>query len=267
MSPMSVAKAARELAVVVALGAAPWSMAPVLLTAPPESAPAASSQNNGAPGEAQPAEAVPEPPVEPATLLPLEAREDLFKVIEGEGTGEQIRQQLVESEEGVYVLTFGDRNRLFLTKDADGALVIARLELLDENKGVAYDPAVPLLPASIRPGRAYEYASQARVYDLETREVTHSGTARHRINEIARGQFDTDIGQTRGYLVTLDHRVNLPLATVTIDLEVGYEPGYGIVYRRMRSNVQKLGLFGESATRSAVISRRDTGEPDVQEVP
>ena len=194
-------------------------------------------------------------------LLPLAERRHTFRIIEGDGAGEQVQQTLrpaqeQEGEPGQWVLELGDLNRLYLRRNEAGDVEAVRLDLPQENRAVVYDPPVVMIPARVEAELAGATTSRARVYDLESGELTHTGQVTHEIKQVSRSRFDTAVGTQQGYLIVIDHEVDLDLGNATLGLETGYVPGEGMVYRHMRYTIEKLGFFGDTTRRTAVLAER-----------
>lgn len=203
-----------------------------------------------------------EPPVPSERVFPLAERSRPFKVIEGERKGEVLTMSLSRAdrgEAGRWVLELEGQNRVFLRRNDAGAIVIERIELLDQNKAVEYDPPVRLLPDRLRPGEEYSTESRAVIYNLETGERTREGRATHRARRVATATFDTPAGKMRGYLVGLVHEIDLDLANLRIVLQSGYTDEHALVYRRIESTVEKLGLFDETSVTTAALAETQSG--------
>lgn len=191
-------------------------------------------------------------------LLPLEARTHVFQIIDGDRRGEQVPLSLRRpeaDEPGEWVLQFSDLNTLYLRTDAEGNVMILRLDLPEEDYAVTYDPPVRMLPAEIRPHERIDEQSTASVWSLESGELEHTGQVSHKVKFATRTRLLTEAGVWDGYVVPIEHEIDLDQADVQIDLAGGYVPGLGLVYRRMHYTHQAFfGLFGESRYRAAVLA-------------
>ncbi|MEX2672439.1 MAG: hypothetical protein WD294_10050 [Phycisphaeraceae bacterium] len=190
-------------------------------------------------------------------LLPLQVRERTFRVIDGERLDERLPLELRRTrgeEPGEWVLEFSDLNTLYLSVHPEGALTIVRLDLPSEDFAVVYDPPVRMLPAEIRPHEQIVERSTVRVYSLETGELEHTGNVEHKVLFASRSRLTTDVGVWDGYLIPIEHKIDIPWADVRLDLAGGYVPEVGIVYRRMEYTRTSIGLFGETVRRAAVLS-------------
>lgn len=191
-------------------------------------------------------------------LFPLEAWTRSFEMIDGDRAGEQlplVLRQPDPDEPGEWVLEFDNLDTIYLQTDAQGDIEMVRFDLPAETFSVVYDPPVRLLPAEIRPHVRIEEESTAHVYDLETGELEHTGEVTHKVKFASRSRFASDVGEWEGYLIPIEHEIDLPRAHVRIDLAGGYVPELGVVYRRMDYTREAfLGLFGNTERRAAVLA-------------
>lgn len=191
-------------------------------------------------------------------LLPLAPQSRTFKMIDGERVDELVTLSLrraVAQEHGEWVLDFADFDKVYLSTDDRGSLTIVRIDLLEDSYAVVYDPPVRLLPSEIRPHVRIEERSVARVYDLNTGRLKHTGQVTHRVRYASRSRFTTPVGQFDGYLIPVEQEIDLGNASVIIDLAGGYVPDLGMVYRRMDYTREGFfGLFGETKRRAAVLA-------------
>ncbi|MEX2672300.1 MAG: hypothetical protein WD294_09350 [Phycisphaeraceae bacterium] len=201
---------------------------------------------------------------EPATprvpgeqLLPLDERTRTFRIVEGDRAGERVTLTLrraAENEVGDWVLTMTDLNVMHLRRTRAGAVEVLRLELPRENRAIDYQPAVRLIPASVVPQARVEVTGIARISNLETGEQVRSGRFSHQVDQVTRSRFNTQAGERVGYLVVVDHQVDLDLGQLQLSLEGGFVPGQGMVYRHMRYTIDKLFVFSETTRRTAVLA-------------
>lgn len=190
-------------------------------------------------------------------LLPLSERRRWFRIVEGDRSGERVPLTLRkarEGEAGEWVLALSDLNRLHLRRGPSGGLEVVRLELPREQRAVEYEPAVPLIAGRIVPQTRVEMTGLARVYDLETGELSRTGRFEHTVAEVTRSRFNTPAGEREGYMVVVDHRVDLDLGQLQLNLEGGFVPGEGLVYRHVRYTIDKLAFFSETTRRTAVLA-------------
>jgi hypothetical protein len=196
------------------------------------------------------------PTVPGERLLPLTERTRSFRILSGDGVGNRVTQKLrpaEESEPGDWVLNFDSLNVLYLRRTEGGAIEMVRMDLPREDRAVVYQPAVRLIPPRLRPRLTEVGTGLARIYYLDTGERRRVGAFRHEIEEVSRARFGVPNGPVAGFLVVLDHEIDVDFGKVRLELEGGYVPGEGLVYRHMRYTKEKLGLFGETLRRTAVL--------------
>lgn len=202
-------------------------------------------------------------PVVPAEqLLPLEPQQRTFKIVAGDNRGDLMPMVLREArrgdpgdpgEPGEWVLEMDDLNILFLERDDDGNVLIVRMDLPREGYMIMYQPPVRLIPSRITPDLRIEERAQASVHDPQTGQLQHTGDVTHNIKRVTRTRFDTPDGPQQGYMVITEHAIALGPANVELEMEAGYLPGDGMVYRHIRYTITRLGIFGNTTRRTAIL--------------
>lgn len=188
-------------------------------------------------------------------LLPLSPHVRDFRVTEGAHEGRTLQQRLVQGQSrGQWELELEGYNRLYLQRGASGDLMLSRIDLIDQHMAVVYDPAVTFIPAEVPASVSLVERANVTVYDLQTGEQTRTGTATHEIESISRTNFNTPVGVLGGFLEVVEHRIDTALANVSMDMEIGYVENQGIVARRIRFTTEKIGLFGDTTTRTVKIA-------------
>lgn len=192
-------------------------------------------------------------------LFPLNERTLTFRVTDGEKLDQRLPlslRQARDEEPGEWVLEFSDLNTIYLSVD-EGHIMMERVDLPPDGQAVEYDPPVRMLPASIRPHVKIEEVSKARIYNLETGELERRGTVQHEVKFASRSSFATDVGEFEGYMIPIEQEINVPWASVRMELTGGFVPEVGIVYRRVDYTRNILGFFGETIRRTAVLSEEE----------
>lgn len=189
--------------------------------------------------------------VSQADLLRVDRHKKQFRITDGTGEGDTVAMRLKTEQGGGLTLEFEGLYRIALVEE-NGALCMRRFEMIEEGQTVEYDPVVVFIPATAQAGR--EIASRAEARVLEAGETTNVGTAEHVIGRIARGEFTLPGGSYEGFLIEFEHTLNVPLATITIDLEIGTDGDEGIIYWRAKSVEEKLGMFGETTIRQLEVT-------------
>jgi hypothetical protein len=216
---------------------------------------AAARQAPGVPPQV-PAAEMDLPMVPAEEILPLVAQRRMFEIVEGDGRGQRmplVLRPAATGERGTWVLEMDDLTTLYLERDASGNVLVVRMDLPGEGYAIVYQPPVRLIPSRLHPELRIEEQSQARVLDLATNALEHQGPALHTIKSVTRTRFDTPGGEQEGYMVVIEHSINLRGANLSLDLEGGYLPGEGMVYRRLRYTIMRIGLFGSTTRRTAVV--------------
>jgi hypothetical protein len=202
------------------------------------------------------------PTVPAEEILPLEAQRRMFEIVEGDERGQRMPMVLrpaAAGERGTWVLEMDDLTTLYLTRDEAGNVLIVRMDLPHEGYAVVYNPPVRLIPSTLHPELRVEEESQAQVLDLATGSLEQEGPALHTIRSVTRTRFDTLDGEQEGYMVVIEHSIKVRQADLSMELEAGYLPGEGMVYRRLRYTILRLGVFGSTTRRTAVVVDEGTG--------
>ncbi len=185
-------------------------------------------------------------------LLPLDDSSKRFDVLIGEEKGSRLRMSLVrQNDSGDWMLTFDGLYRMLLHRNGEGEIECERLEILEENKGVRYDPPVRLIPATVKAAQTVTTSGTCEVIDLENDEVTMRGEYEHTLERVSRTQINIPAGTVEGHLIEFSHTIDLDNATLTVELEMGTTEaeGEGLVYWRVKRTIEKLGLFGDTTIR------------------
>jgi hypothetical protein len=196
------------------------------------------------------------PAVPAQELLPLEPQQRTFEIVAGANRGDRVPMILREArqgEPGAWVMEMDDLNILFLEEDDEGNVLILRMDLPREDFIIVYNPPVRLIPSRLTPDLRVEEYSQASVLDPQTGELQHTGEVTHTIKRVTRTSFDTPQGVQQGYMVITEHEIELGPANVELEMEAGYLPGDGMVYRHIRYTITRLGIFGTTTRRTAIL--------------
>lgn len=212
-----------------------------------------SYQPDGAPAQSTPREAE---AVQAEDLFPLNKRTHTFRVTDGEKLDQRLPLSLrpaKDGEAGEWVLEFSDLNTIYLSVD-EGNIMMERVDFPPDGQAVEYDPPLRMLPSEIRPHVKIEEESKARIYNLETGELERKGTVRHEVKFATRSSFVTDVGEYEGYMIPIEQQIDVPWASVRMELTGGFVPEVGIVYRRVDYTRKIFGFFGKTTRRTAVLS-------------
>ena len=198
--------------------------------------------------------------ITPADIFVFKPYERTFTGTEGPRTGQKMlvtqEQGQGEGDQAYWRLTIEGLCRMFVTRQEDGDLILTRMEQIDKNKAVEYRPAVLLLPSRLKAGTAIVQTGHAYVFDLDSGEHTRTGTYDHSIASVTRSQLRLPAGTMNGYLLAYEHDIDVPMATMKLDLDMAYVPDVGLVYLRQKSTVEKLGLFGETTISGLALAEQ-----------
>ncbi len=193
--------------------------------------------------------------IRPEDLFAFEPYTHTFRVTEGEGSGADTQVRLEQRDEG-WLLIVGEFYRLYLAQREDGALMMTRMDILERGEAAVYEPAVTFLPQRLEAGTSLTLTGRVTIYDLQTRQRTHRGTYTHRLIEASRVTLNVPAGRMKGYLVEYDHRMDLGLGQVRLDMETGWVPGIGLAYLRQKSTFEALVIFGQTTIRMLALAER-----------
>ena len=190
------------------------------------------------------------------TLVSLEPDRSFFRVTQGKGEGRRIEMTIepAPNSKKQYKLTFKSLYRLYVTRKSDGSVHGQRLELIEKNKRITFNPGLELIPAKVAADQRIRATGNATLYDMESGEQTNTGSYFHVIEGLSRTTFDTPAGPIKGYLFEYGFEIDLEYGSVMLDLENGWSQDRELVYWRTKTTVEKLGLFGETTFRSLSLS-------------
>lgn len=192
-----------------------------------------------------------------AKLMPLASWEKQFKIIEGEDRGKLVPlvfESDPEREQG-WRLIFGDYASVVMRKDAVGALVMERLDLLKSQSYIVYEPPLPMLPRDTGAAASIRRHAEFKMYNSKDGRLRRTGRVTHVVKQISSSRFDTPAGLIDGYNVDIEHGMQMQYARLNIALRLGCRIDDGLVYGAGRYTLRKLGLFSE--TRSAAAGLAD----------
>ena len=198
--------------------------------------------------------------VEGASLWPLERGDASFELTEDSdddaGQPRTVRQRTsaVDRRDGAWRVELEGVNTLHVVRTRRGATRLYRLDLPQSEVAAVFLDPVTVLPATLEPGERPRERSRVQVFNLESGELEHEGNARSEITNFAKARFDTPAGRFEGYLVEITMTIDLDMAEMRLHFDCGLVPGRGIVYRRVRSTIEKMGLFGSTTEREAKLA-------------
>ena len=195
--------------------------------------------------------------VRPAELMPLAAWQKQFEITEGTERGKLVALVLENdpSREQRWRLGFGDYASVIMRKDATGALVMERIDLLKSRSYIVYEPALPILPRRVGSELSIRRDATFKMYDLEDGKLKRAGRATHIVKQISYSQFDTPAGLIDGYNVDIEHGMRMQYARLNIALRLGCRLDDGPVYGAGRYTLRMLGLFSETRSAAAGLAQ------------
>jgi hypothetical protein len=190
-------------------------------------------------------------------LLPLATWQKQFQIIEGKDRGRVVPFVFErEAADGkIWSLTFGDYARAMLRRDADGGLILDRLDLIKAKDYIVYDPPLPLFPAESGAGPALRETNY-KMYSTETGRLKRSGRATHEIKRVLPWKFSTPAGIIDGYYVEIEHGMDMEYHShLQMTLGLGCRLDEGPIYGSSHYNLKKLGVFTETKTAVAALAK------------
>lgn len=195
-------------------------------------------------------------------LLPLQAREQAFRITEGKAAGtatKLVTEQARGAAGEQWRLALDGFNETLLQQMPDGSIAISEITLHTKNQRIVFAEPVPLLPARMSPGQVERAQTTAYIYDAKTGDLDHSGPVEHQLTSRGPTRFDLAGGAAHGFEIEMRQDVDLSLADVDLNLTAGFVPGEGMVRRRIALTVKKLGLFGDT---NVTVSELDEPLPE-----
>ena len=193
-------------------------------------------------------------------LIPLVGWQKQFRITEGKDRGKVVPliSQPDPADEKRWWLVFGDYAGLFLVKNPSGTLTMERLDLFKSRSYIVYEPALPVVPGDENLSGSIRLAeTRYKMYSRETGKLKRAGRVTHLVKQISHSQFDTPAGLIDGYYIEIDHRMDMEYnSTLHLTLGVGCRLDEGPVYGSGQYKLKKLGLFTETKTATAGVTKR-----------
>jgi len=179
--------------------------------------------------------------VHAAELMPLRAQtQSVTMSSSGVATCTQDRTEAIDP--GVYRRSVPGYWVVDMVVLDDGAIAVVREVDLLEDRRVAYDPPLPILPGVLKPGEPYEAKAFVSVYRHtdNVQEAVGEVTATYQLIGKVAG---TDDGGPGLYIVRTDRTYKLPLVVVDLAITSHYRPGVGPIYARIVRTAKLFGLI------------------------
>lgn len=191
-------------------------------------------------------------------LIPLANWQKQFKITDGKDRGKIVPVVLHHdhTREQRWVLVFGDYGAIRMRSDPAGTLMMERLDLFRSRRYIVYEPALRILPRDAGPAESVVRQANFKMYDLETGSLKRSGSVSHLVKRILPSKFDTPAGPIDGYYVDIEHRMDMPYAQLELTVGLGCRLDEGLVYGSGRYRLTKLGIFSQTKTVVAAVTKR-----------
>lgn len=204
-------------------------------------------------GLAGPVEPIPAE-IETASLFPLEKARGRFRIVEGEQDGLDFEWNLKPAPHG-WIYSYEGLQRVWLVKDAQDALRITREDDLDEEVQVTYEPGLLMLPRLIRSEVEETETATMVVRSLDGRELRSTGICSNTITVVGRQKVNTPAGDFMAILVRSHRRIQLPIASVEVEILSAYVPGKGQVAERVTQKIRALRFFDMEEGREVRLAK------------
>jgi len=198
-------------------------------------------------------------------LIPLTTWDKQFKITEGKDRGRVVALTLRRDQDknGSWYLTFGDYAGVVLSNSGRG-LMVDRLDLFKSHSQIVYENPLPILTPEIIDGRARRLQVGFKMFDAETGRLKRSGRVTHWVKRVSPSRFDTPAGVIDGYFLEIDHRMDMPYAQLQMALGLGCRLDEGPVFGSGLYTLTKLGIFTESKTAAAALTKVTGPVPSVR---
>lgn len=189
-------------------------------------------------------------------LLPLATWNKEFKITDGKDRGKTVPLTFHQDpgKDGRWHLVFGDYAGIRI-QNVGGGLSMERLDLLKSRSYIVYEPALPILTGEITSGGAVRREASFKMFDIATGKLKRTGRVTHRVKKAAPSRFDTPAGVIDGYYIEIDHRMDMHYAQLDMMLGLGYRLDDGPVFGTGQYTLTKLGIFTETKTAAAALSK------------
>lgn len=187
-------------------------------------------------------------------LMPFEQRDKPMAILDGERRGETVNLRMRPGEDGRWVQELGDLHTMVLSRTDSGDVVLHRLVLPTEGMEIVYEDAVTLLPARCHVEGVRRETTTATVTDIDTGEIVGDARVEHAIYSVSKSRLDLPAGELPAFVTDIEQTLDMDAADVTVRLESAFHPQRGEIYRRQKTHIEKLGLFGETHSRAVGLT-------------
>ena len=195
----------------------------------------------------------------PSNLIPPSSWRKDFKITAGKDQGRLVplisRPDRRDAKR--WQVVFGDYAAIHLLRDANGTLLLERLDLIKSRSYVVYEPALPVLPADLNGGGFFQRETGYKMFALETGKLKRAGRITHSVKRISNSEFDTPAGPMNGYYIEIDHRMQMEYySQLHLTLGLGCRMDEGPVFGAGQYTITRLGFFSETKTAAAALATK-----------
>jgi hypothetical protein len=145
--------------------------------------------------------------------------------------------------EGAIAPDLGKLSQRELVVEADGSVALARTDEAAERVFTLFEPAMVVLPAGLVPGARREQTLRMTVYPAGNPGTPQStGEARHTVEYMGDVRVRTPAGEFDARHLRTSLRVTLGPAEVSVDDDLWYADGVGLLAEDSRELVKAVGL-------------------------
>lgn len=194
----------------------------------------------------------------PSDLIPPFSWRKEFQIIAGKDQGRLVSLiSLPDRRDATrWQVVFGDYAAIHLLRDPNGTLLMERLDLIKSRSYVVYEPALPVLPATLNGAGLFQRETGYKMFSRETGKLKRAGRVTHAIKRISNSQFDTPAGPMNGYYIEVDHRMEMELySQLRLTLGLGCRMDEGPIFGAGQYTITRLGLFSETKTAAAALAK------------
>lgn len=200
-----------------------------------------------------------QPLSDPLSVARWEPGEWTYRITSGSGRGKTLREILVPIDATrrgeTWKRTIGEEYTLYLSRTADGSLVLPS-EITHAHKAlVHYDPPLSYLIAALEPGGTRVFDGKMDVYRVKNPDRKwYSGRIRATTVHAGMYRIKTPAGTFRATLVKTEYRIDIfAVVSVTDTLYTFYAEGIGKVAEAEHQRISAMSLFHSNTQLGKVL--------------
>lgn len=182
-------------------------------------------------------------PVHARDILRLLPTSGTFMVTVNSGPSLRMSYKLVSQDGRLWIETLGQMRITYMQVSPGGGIEILEERALLEGVRVEYQPALPVLPARLEPGKPLQAVSQMTVLNLKDGQVREKGHVTYTVELVGRQWTWTPMGPVNCYILNMKRQVQLRMATSTVTVQGAYAPNQGLIGEREIRDTRVLGLI------------------------